>query len=100
MRRAGWRPYGFVEALGSTIRLFNFSGLVDVAERLPAVRVVFVETWFGEGAAEFRVASLHKFALSIRSGSPALTGQVRFALPRQSDSRTWPVAAQPLAFLK
>lgn len=86
VRRMAWRPYGFVKALGSTLRLCNFSGRVDVTERPEAARVVFVEAWFGEGA-EFRVASLHKFTLRIQPGSPSGAGRVRFALPSGQDSR-------------
>lgn len=86
VRRAGWQPYGFVEVLGSAVRLFNFSGLFDVSERPPATRLLFVETWFGEGAAEFRVASLHKFTLTVQSGPTPRAGLVRFALPGQGRS--------------
>ena len=83
VRRAAWRPYGFVEVVGPTVRLFNFSGLVDGSDRPLAARSLFVETWFGEGAAEFRAASLHKFTLSVQPDPTRQAGGVRFTLAGQ-----------------
>lgn len=77
-RRAGWRPYGFVEVAEGIIRLFDYAGVTQMA-RLDSQERFFVETWFGEGAADFRIASLHGFTLSIvdQGGKPS----VRFGLP-------------------
>ena len=89
VRGAAWRPYGFVEVLGSVVRLFNFSGLVDIVERPREAGPLFVETWFGEGAAKFRVASLHKFTLRVQSRKiPPAAPRVRFALPGPAGQTT------------
>ena len=63
--------------------LLLFSGLIDGSDRPSTARVLFVETWFGEGAAEFRVASLHKFALAVQPGPTPQASRVRFALAGQ-----------------
>jgi hypothetical protein len=75
---AWWRPYGFVEIAEGIIRLFDYAGLTQTT-KLDGQRRFFVETWFGEGAADFRVASLHGFTLNIvaQGGKPS----VRFGLP-------------------
>jgi hypothetical protein len=80
--RRPWRPYGFVELCGEELRLFSFGG---IDQRLPVsggTARVAVETWFGEGPAEFRVASLHRFGLHLVH-QPSLDGvpRVRFGFP-------------------
>jgi hypothetical protein len=58
-----WRPYGTVIAYGSEIVRITESGGYQGATRTgPPVRV---ETYFGPGPVEFRVASLHDFELAL-----------------------------------
>jgi hypothetical protein len=59
----------------------NFSGLTDRAEIGIAMRQFHVETWFGEGAAQFRGASLHEYRLDIAVAETPGIPRVRFALP-------------------
>ena len=69
-RRAGardgmWRPYGSVMRDGRSVQLISESG--DLQERVlvePAFSIP-VETHFGPGGAEFRVASLHAFDVQV-----------------------------------
>ena len=82
VRNASWHPYGFVQRMGVELSLFNFSGLTDRAEMVAAPRRFCVETWFGEGAAQFRVASLHDYRLEIAVAANPGVPSVRFALPR------------------
>ncbi|MCZ8017229.1 MAG: hypothetical protein O9274_16135 [Limnobacter sp.] len=60
-----WRPYGSVIRVGRTVSLISESG--DLQERTlgDAADSIAVETHFGPGAAEFRVASLHAFELKV-----------------------------------
>jgi hypothetical protein len=73
-RRAGardgmWRPYGSVIRIGRTVSLISESG--DLQERTlgETDSSIAVETHFGPGAAEFRVASLHRFELDVAAPS-------------------------------
>ena len=73
-RRAGardgmWRPYGSVLRIGPTVLLISESG--DLQERTlgETASSIAVETHFGPGAAEFRVASLHAFELDVEAPS-------------------------------
>jgi hypothetical protein len=76
-----WRPYGFVRLTGTQLRLFSFNGL-SASATVDASRPGFtVETWFGEGAAAFRVASLHRFALRVNNSDAGSTAKVRFGFP-------------------
>jgi len=81
LRGAAWRPYGFVEVCGLDVRLFNFSGLTDASKLSQRHCPFCVETWFGQGAAKFRITSLHDFRLTLRSRTPESLPKVRFALP-------------------
>ena len=60
-----WRPYGSVMRIGRTLLLISESG--DLQERTvgEVASSIAVETHFGPGAAEFRVASLHAFSLTV-----------------------------------
>jgi len=58
-RSAAWRPYGFVQRTGTAVTLCSFTSILD---RNSCTDRVAVETWFGEGAAAFRIASMHYFA--------------------------------------
>lgn len=60
-----WRPYGTVVRHSDQIRLISESGnfqQVPVGESRVAT---VVETFFGAGPAMFKVASLHRFSLSV-----------------------------------
>jgi len=80
--QAVWRPYGFVRLAGPNVRLFSFNGLVGTATMGTAeVPSFYVETWFGEGAAVFRVASLHGFHLTVAEAVDGSKPVVRFGFP-------------------
>lgn len=81
VRDAEWRPYGFIQRMGPELSLFNFNGLTDHAEIRPGAVRLHVETWFGEGAARIRVASLHGYRLSLATAPESGIARVQFALP-------------------
>jgi hypothetical protein len=71
-----WRPYGFVHRSEHQLNLFSLSGREDAA---PAVGSrVAVETWFGQGIAQFAVVSLHPFELLLDERVPDGLPSVRF----------------------
>jgi hypothetical protein len=76
-----WRPYGCVRLTGTDLRLFSFNGLTDGKEAGGPGSGFTVETWFGEGAAAFRVASLHPFGLKLADAEDANGAGVRFGFP-------------------
>jgi transcriptional regulator with XRE-family HTH domain len=75
-----WIPYGIVERTAQEIALFHYhargySTRVDI----PCDAKTFtVETWLGPGPAEFRVASLHEFALALGDQVDLTAPCVRF----------------------
>lgn len=69
-RRAGdasrmWRPYGAVIGFKNEVLLFSESGDRQEVQTGGSPMTVTVETYFGEGPAEFRIASLHDFRLTL-----------------------------------
>jgi hypothetical protein len=78
---ASWRPYGLVRLTGDDLRLFSFSGLTASVKVDPSRPGFAVETWFGEGAAAFCVASLHRFRLQVCEGVNSDVPMVRFGFP-------------------
>lgn len=56
-----WRHYGFVWWHEDRLELYTFHGFAMAATTPADDDSIVVETWFGRGAAEFRVASLHTF---------------------------------------
>ncbi len=82
IRQAVWRPYGFVRRFRSKVTLYGYGGLVDHTELEPGESLVHVETWFGEGAAEFSVISLHSFELKVLRAIPSGAMKVRFDVAR------------------
>jgi len=72
-----WRPYGFVEVFEDQISLFHFNGHMQVVPRPRDGRFI-VETYFGEGSADFRVASLHPFTLEQLEAPDPRLAVVRF----------------------
>ena len=72
-----WRPYGTVIAYADETILVSESGDCQRITREPTNEPVPVETYFGAGEAEFKVASLHAFGLEITAPSRE-SGCVRF----------------------
>ncbi len=60
-----WLQYGFVERCGKQVRLVHINGHVERYETEDISNLSHVETWFGAGAAIFRIASLHPFSLKV-----------------------------------
>jgi hypothetical protein len=60
-----WSPYGFVESAEKSVGRYKFSGSRECVEVALGERRLCVETWFGGGKAEFRIASLHSFQLRL-----------------------------------
>lgn len=76
---ARWQPYGFVQLMDLTARLFAFSGATASEVLPPGSRRRFcVETWLGRGPAQFRIASLHPFTLTSPATSDNCAARVRF----------------------
>jgi hypothetical protein len=73
-----WRPYGFIRVAASEVRLYSYKGLLDLKTIQPGSRRFFAETWFGQGAARFRIASLHNFKAAIGRPVPQGVSSVRF----------------------
>lgn len=73
-----WRPYGAVVDFGGRAVLVSESGgFVEAVRPEGADGAVVVETWFGPGPAEFRVASLHAFRGTLDDGA-GRTPRLRF----------------------
>ena len=69
-RRSGyaddaWRPYGSVIGNVNEVRLVSESGDYQKLPDERSPRVVVAETYFGLGPADFRIASLHRFSVSL-----------------------------------
>lgn len=73
-----WQPYGFVRLSGADLRLFHFNSYHQSAQVADPVGRFCVETWFGAGDAEFRVASLHEFEIRVVESRPEGLAVVRF----------------------
>lgn len=81
-RRAGardgmWRPYGSVICGARKVLLISENGDIQERIREQASSCIPVETHFGPGSAEFRVASLHPFDVTVAVPSNEF-GCVRF----------------------
>ncbi len=75
-----WHPYGAVALVDGHLELFAYQGHT---ERRPVEGPIAVESWFGEGDADFRLASLHPFSAEVVRSLPAGCTAVRFSLPRK-----------------
>jgi len=60
-----WRPYGSVMRIGQRVVLVSESGDLQEQALGETAATIAVETHFGPGPAEFRVASLHAFELEV-----------------------------------
>lgn len=72
-----WRPYGFILRQNERVQLFSESGDFQERSNQEEKSIVRVETFFGSGPAEFRLASLHEFALTVVVPSDR-SGNLRF----------------------
>lgn len=77
-KRPVWTPYGFIERERERVRLYQFRGHMAELEIPLDSKSFVVETWFGIGPAEFRVASLHRSNLAIVHNVHTLTHCLRF----------------------
>lgn len=73
-----WLPFGFVGHFDEKIELYSFNGQCAQAEHRHDQMSFIVETYFGGGAAEFCVASLHPFKLKVERTLQELLPTVRF----------------------
>ena len=73
-----WTPYGFVEWQENSVALFHYRGHTAAVTIAVEATSFGVETWFGEGSAEFRVASLHEFRLALDHNAQRAQVCVRF----------------------
>lgn len=76
--RRVWRPYGIVMREDGKLQLYHCRGICDQAS-LPSSQEYFpVETWFGNEAADFRIASLHSFDIEMLTNWDAKVPCLRF----------------------
>jgi hypothetical protein len=81
-----WRPYGFVRLTSSSLRLYSYSGAIETAAVPADMQSFVVETWFGEGPAEFRIASLHPFKCALATTTISKEAStVRFGFGQRLD---------------
>lgn len=73
-----WRPYGTVMGYDGDSQLISESGDYQVVADEQSPKTVVVETYFGPGAAEFRVASLNAFCIDVAVSSERITQCLRF----------------------
>ncbi len=72
-----WRPYGTVVGYEGEVCLLMENGTYQRQPETRSPAVVVAETWFGPGPAEFRVAALHEFEVTVQVPSEE-RGVVRF----------------------
>ncbi len=77
-RNALWQPYGFVKLSGLEASLFHIYGFQQRVDIVMANTSIYVQTRLGEGDADFRVASLHKFDLRRTDDLPKESKALRF----------------------
>ena len=83
-KRAGapdvaWWPYGhIIRHEGEAVRVDNSD--VQFSGTKPIGSTTYVETWFGGGGADFRIASLHPFHLTEWEWVDEDAGHLRFPL--------------------
>lgn len=72
-----WRPYGFVKMSPDRLELYAYRGTYE-AHAISAGMRPTVETYFGDGPAEFLVASVHTFRGELMHHAAIGTVSVRF----------------------
>lgn len=60
-----WLEYGFVRTYQTSAKLLHINGHTDQMPVAKSTDPMPIETWFGPGPAQFRVASLHPFRLTV-----------------------------------
>jgi hypothetical protein len=90
MHKREWKPFGFVRREADQLTLFNDWGITDQVRCVVTNDEVGVQTWFGPGAATFRVASLHSFSLAVGKDERAGVPTVRFGFPGEVDGNGTP----------
>jgi hypothetical protein len=85
VRHPRWRPYGFVLWDRDRVLLFSDWALARETSAPAETKELTVQTWCGQGAAVFRVASLHRFAASLEAGARPGSPTVRFGFPGEPD---------------
>jgi hypothetical protein len=73
-----WLQYGYVVREGIGVRLVHINGYSETSVATQQIDPTYVETFFGEGPAIFRVASIHHFSLRLLGANDNLGGSVRF----------------------
>jgi len=81
VRTAKWQPFGFVRRDAEKVLLFNDWAITDEAATTPVDQDICIRTWFGQGAAAFRIVSLHPFTLSIPKLEQPGLPTVHFGFP-------------------
>lgn len=77
-RRRNWRPYGCIRGTESHLELYGYGGTVDQAPYPESGSKFAVETWFGLGKADFRLACLHDFTVTLTQRADEHLPRVRF----------------------
>lgn len=77
-RRRNWRPYGCIRGTESHLELYGYGGTVDQAPHPDSGTKFAVETWFGLGKADFRIACLHDFTAKLTQREEECLPMVRF----------------------
>lgn len=75
-----WRPFGILKLEQEQIELLHLTGLIQKPEHKADQGRFIFETFYGQGAHEFRVASLHPFELLDADENSSLP-VVRFGFP-------------------
>lgn len=77
---ARWLQYGSVIRFDRTALLWHINGHREERRLRSPDESAVVETWFGPAAVDFRVASLHPFALAVPAASPPDQPPMRFPI--------------------
>lgn len=76
-----WKPFGMFSLEQGTVHLLHFNGLVDKQALTHEDFRFGFEIFFGQGAAEFKIASLHPFELEDPGDTLEGVPMVRFGFP-------------------
>lgn len=73
-----WKPYGFFVRKREHLALFNYNTLTMQSSLPPGSNKFSVETFFGRGAAKFRIASIHFFDAELNLNGREELPAIRF----------------------
>lgn len=79
-----WRPFGILSLEQNQLRLLNLVGISESKSLEPTAEAFGFQLFFGPGAAQFRLASLHPFEADMLSSEAAQARQlatVTFGFP-------------------